>query len=314
MIPSLKIIFAGTSDFAVSYLNDIITSNHIVLAVFTQPDRPSGRGYKLKYSPIKIFAQSKNIPIFQPKSLDCKLHQNIISNFNPDIMVVVSYGLIIPNTILKIPRLGCINIHASLLPRWRGAAPIQRAILAGDKKTGITIIKMDEKLDTGNILYQIDCDISLKDTTLTLYNKLKKLGSQGLFSTFLKLYYGNINSKKQDEKLASYAKKIKKKEAKINWNFSAKQLERCIRAFNPWPISFFYVNNQLIKVWKVSILAHVDKKPGEIIKVTKQGIQVATTQGIINLICLQPAGKKPMTVKELINSRNEVFKPSTQLN
>ncbi|PPI86514.1 methionyl-tRNA formyltransferase [Candidatus Pantoea edessiphila] len=316
MVIKLKIIFAGTSEFAVHHLNKIIQHNYQVVGVFTQPDRPSGRGQQLTPSPVKIISQIKNIPIFQPESFNdakSKKYLQIIYDLNPDVMIVVSYGLLIPNNILKIPRLGCINVHASLLPRWRGAAPIQRAILAGDKKTGITIIKMNSKLDSGDILYQIDCNISSRDTSLTIYAKLATLGSQAVVHILYKLSCGSVYYKEQDNKLACYAKKINKKEAQLNWISSAEQLERCVRAFNPWPISFFYVNNNLIKVWQVSILDHVDKKPGEIIEVTKQGIQVTTLKGVLNLICLQPQGKKPMLARDFINSRYELFRPGTKL-
>ncbi|MXP51254.1 methionyl-tRNA formyltransferase [Pantoea sp. SoEX] len=314
----MRIIFAGTSEFAAIHLKNILTSKHQIIAVFTQPDRPAGRGQKLTASPVKILAKNENIPIFQPEILDCEDIKIKISTLSPDIIIVVAYGLIIPSNILAIPRLGCINVHASLLPRWRGAAPIQRAILAGDTETGITIIQMNEKLDSGDVLYQIKCDISLHDTSLTIHEKLAKLGSHGLINTLLKLSNGTMYPKKQNETLANYAKKINKEEAKINWNFSAKQLERCVRAFNPWPISFFYVNNQLIKVWKVSLLNNQlinlkPLKPGTIIRITHNGIQVNTTRGIINLITLQPSGKKQMSARDLINSRYEWFKPGTEL-
>ncbi|PPI87887.1 methionyl-tRNA formyltransferase [Candidatus Pantoea edessiphila] len=312
----MKIIFAGTSKFAVSYLNYIIKSDHQVIAIFTQPDRPAGRGQKLTASPVKIFAQNKNIPFFQPDSLNSKQYEEIIANLNADIMIVVAYGLIIPVNILNIPYLGCINVHASLLPRWRGAAPIQRAILAGDKKTGITLIQMNEGLDTGNILYQIECDISSQDTSLTLSDKLSQLGLKGLISTLFKLS-NNINcSIKQDKKLVTYAKKINKKEAKLNWMLSAETLDRCVRAYNPWPISFFYIKNKLIKVWKVNVLNDMSIRytnPGEIINITHKGIQVNTSIGILNLICIQFEGKKPMLIKDLINSHYEWFIPGSQL-
>ncbi|MBK4775907.1 methionyl-tRNA formyltransferase [Candidatus Pantoea edessiphila] len=319
MSTMLKIIFAGTSEFAAVHLSGILESDYRIISVLTQPDRPAGRGYKLTASPVKMIAQSKNIPVMQPESL-CSKNLNIkISNLCPDIIIVVAYGLIIPRNIIKIPRLGCINVHASILPRWRGAAPVQRAILAGDTKTGITIIQMDETLDTGDILYQVECDIKSSDTYLTLHERLSKLGTYALINILLKISSGKQNiSKKQDNKSANYAKKIKKKDAKIDWQCTAEQLERCVRAFNPWPGSFFYIdNNKLIKVWQVSVLNNdklVDIKPGVIIKVTNNGIQVATAKGIINLMILQPAGKKPMLARYLINSRYEWFKPGTKLN
>jgi methionyl-tRNA formyltransferase len=309
----LKIIFAGTPDFAARHLDALLASEHQVVAVFTQPDRPAGRGNKLTPSPVKVLAQSNDIPVFQPKSLRPEESQQLVANLQADIMVVVAYGLILPKAVLDMPRLGCINVHGSLLPRWRGAAPIQRALWAGDSETGVTIMQMDVGLDTGDMLYKLACPVTAEDTSATLYNKLAQLGPQGLLDTLSQLADNRAHPEKQDEALANYAEKLSKEEARLNWQLPAMQLERCIRAFNPWPMSFFSIDDQPIKVWQASVLPHADKQPGEIIQADKQGIQIATAEGVLNLLQLQPAGKKPMSAQDLLNSRREWFEPGTIL-
>ncbi|MXP66489.1 methionyl-tRNA formyltransferase [Pantoea sp. Nvir] len=307
MSAPLKIIFAGTPSFAACHLDTLLASEHQIVGVFTQPDRPAGRGKKLAFSPVKILAQSHAIPVFQPTSFYCSQNQQLVANMQSDIMVVVAYGIIIPQAVLEIPCLGCINVHSSLLPRWRGAAPIQRALWAGDSKTGVTIIQMDVSLDTGDILYKRSCPITAQDTSATLHKKLEQLGSQALLDTLAQLADGCAQPKKQDHSQANYAKKLSKEEARIDWQLPAIQLERCIRAFNPWPMSYFFIENQLVKVWQSNILPHITKQPGEIIIANKQGIQVATSEGVLNLQTLQPAGKKPMSAQDLLNSRREWF-------
>ena len=313
MSAPLKIIFAGTPDFAARHLDALLASEHQVVAVFTQPDRPAGRGNKLTPSPVKVLAQSNGIPVFQPKSLRPEESQQLVANLQADIMVVVAYGLILPKAVLDMPRLGCINVHGSLLPRWRGAAPIQRALWAGDNETGVTIMQMDVGLDTGDMLYKLACPVTAEDTSATLYNKLAQLGPQGLLDTLSQLADGRAHPEKQDEALANYAEKLSKEEARLNWQLPAMQLERCIRAFNPWPMSFFNIDDQPIKVWQASVLPHADKQPGEIIQADKQGIQIATAEGVLNLLQLQPAGKKPMSAQDLLNSRREWFESGTIL-
>lgn len=313
MSAPLKIIFAGTPDFAARHLDALLASEHQVVAVFTQPDRPAGRGNKLTPSPVKVLAQSNEIPVFQPTSLRPEESQRLVANLQADIMVVVAYGLILPKAVLDMPRLGCINVHGSLLPRWRGAAPIQRALWAGDSETGVTIMQMDVGLDTGDMLYKLACPVTAEDTSATLYDKLAQLGPQGLLETLSQLADNRAHPEKQDEALANYAEKLSKEEARLNWQLPAMQLERCIRAFNPWPMSFFNIDDQPIKVWQASVLPHADKQPGEIIQADKQGIKIATAEGVLNLLQLQPAGKKPMSAQDLLNSRREWFEPGTIL-
>lgn len=314
MSDSLRIIFAGTPDFAARHLDALLSSAHQIVGVFTQPDRPAGRGKKLMPGPVKVLAQQHAIPVFQPVSLRPAENQQLIADLEADVMVVVAYGLILPKAVLDMPRLGCINVHGSLLPRWRGAAPIQRSLWAGDKETGVTIMQMDAGLDTGDMLYKLACPITAQDTSASLYDKLAQLGPQGLLATLDQLSEGSAQPEVQNESLVTYAEKLSKEEAKLNWSLSAAQLERCIRAFNPWPVSYFLVDEQPVKVWQASVIeAATAKKPGTIIEANKNGIQVATAEGILNLETLQPAGKKAMSAQDLLNSRREWFEPGTVL-
>jgi len=304
----LRIIFAGTPDFAARHLDALLTSEHEVVGVFTQPDRPAGRGNKLTPSPVKTLALEHGIPVFQPKSLRPAESQQLVAELNADVMVVVAYGLILPQAVLEMPKLGCINVHGSLLPRWRGAAPIQRSLWAGDSQTGITIMQMDVGLDTGNMLHKIECDIEPQDTSATLYNKLAELGPTGMLATLQQLAEGTARPEVQDEALVTYAEKLSKEEARLDWSLSAKQLERCIRAFNPWPMSYFVIDEQPVKVWQAEALdQQISALPGTIIAAGKAGIQVATSDGILNILQLQPAGKKAMSVQDILNSRREWF-------
>lgn len=304
----MRIIFAGTPDFAARHLDALLTSEHEVVGVFTQPDRPAGRGNKLTPSPVKTLALEHGIPVFQPKSLRPAESQQLIAELNADVMVVVAYGLILPQAVLDMPKLGCINVHGSLLPRWRGAAPIQRSLWAGDSQTGITIMQMDVGLDTGNMLHKIECDIEPQDTSATLYNKLAELGPTGMLATLQQLAEGTARPEVQDEALVTYAEKLSKEEARLDWSLSAKQLERCIRAFNPWPMSYFVIDEQPVKVWQAEALdQQTSAQPGTIIAAGKAGIQVATSDGILNILQLQPAGKKAMSVQDILNSRREWF-------
>lgn len=314
MSQSLRIIFAGTPDFAARHLNALLSSEYEIVGVFTQPDRPAGRGKKLMPSPVKILAEANGLPVFQPSSLRPQENQQLVASLNADVMVVVAYGLILPKQVLDMPRLGCLNVHGSLLPRWRGAAPIQRALWAGDTETGVTIMQMDVGLDTGDMLYKLSCPITGEDTSGSLYDKLAVLGPQGLLETLAQLVSGTAKPEVQDETLVSYAEKLSKEEARIDWSLSAVQLERCIRAFNPWPISWLEIDEQPVKVWRASVSTDTSSaEPGTIVAVSKLGIQVATGGGILNLESLQPAGKKAMRAQDLLNSRREWFIPGHRL-
>lgn len=314
MSDSLRIIFAGTPDFAARHLDALLSSEHQIVGVFTQPDRPAGRGKKLMPSPVKVLAEEKGIPVFQPVSLRPQENQQLVADLQADVMVVVAYGLILPKAVLEMPRLGCLNVHGSLLPRWRGAAPIQRSLWAGDTETDVTIMQMDVGLDTGDMLYKLSCPITAEDTSATLYDKLAQLGPQGLLATLTQIATGTATPEIQDETQVTYAEKLSKEEALLDWSLPAEQLERCIRAFNPWPMSYFVIEDQPVKVWKASVInSQAKAEPGTIIEANKQGIQVATAEGILNLESLQPAGKKAMNAQDLLNSRREWFTPGNRL-
>lgn len=309
---SLNIIFAGTPDFAAQHLQAILNSQHNVIAVYTQPDKPAGRGKKLQASPVKQLAEQNNIPVYQPKSLRKEDTQSELKALNADVMVVVAYGLILPKAVLDAPRLGCLNVHGSILPRWRGAAPIQRSIWAGDAQTGVTIMQMDEGLDTGDMLHKVYCDILPTETSTSLYNKLAELAPSALIDVLDNLENGKFIAEKQDDSQSNYAEKLSKEEAQLDWSLPAVQLERNIRAFNPWPIAYFSIedkdgNAQMLKVYQAEVLPHQDKPAGTILSADKNGIQIATVDGVLNLLQLQPAGKKPMSAQDLLNGRAEWF-------
>ncbi|MGP1956718.1 MAG: methionyl-tRNA formyltransferase [Arsenophonus sp. NC-PE1-MAG3] len=317
MSDCLRIIFAGTPDFAAQHLAALlnIKDKYKIVGVLTQPDKPIGRGRKLTSSPVKMLAVKKNIPIFQPTTLKIAESQYWIKNQHADVMVVVAYGLILPEIILNMLPMGCLNVHGSLLPRWRGAAPIQHSILAGDKETGITIMQMDIGLDTGDTLYKVSCPIELKDTSVTLYQKLAKLSPIALIHTLNLLTSGQAKPKKQNNTFANYSKKLNKDEALIDWALSAEQIERCIRAFNPWPVSYFIIKDQYIKVWYAEVIYYdIEASPGTILSADKTGIKVATAKGILNILKIQPAGKKIMLASDFLNSRHGWFLPGKIIN
>ncbi|BBR08492.1 methionyl-tRNA formyltransferase [Aeromonas caviae] len=310
----LKLIFAGTPDFAARHLAALLSSGHEVVAVYTQPDKPAGRGQKLTASPVKELALAHDLPVYQPASLRNEAAQAELAALGADLMVVVAYGLILPKAVLDTPRLGCINVHGSLLPRWRGAAPIQRSIWAGDAETGVTIMQMDVGLDTGAMLRKVTCPIASDETSASLYDKLAGLGPQALVDTLDAMAAGDTAAEPQDDALANYAEKLSKEEARIDWSMDAVAIERCIRAFNPWPISWFDVAGQTVKVWQAEVVAQDHgQAAGTLLKADKQGIEVATGQGVLRLLTLQPPGKKAMSVSDLLNSRRDWFEPGTQL-
>ncbi|KEY91266.1 methionyl-tRNA formyltransferase [Candidatus Photodesmus blepharus] len=314
MNQSLRIIFAGTPNFAVYHLMTLLSSEHKVVAIYTRPDRLAGRGKKLTSSPIKNMALKHDIPIYQPENFNSDCSKQQLMDLNADLMVVVAYGLLLPKAIINIPKFGCINVHGSILPLWRGAAPIQRSILAGDNKTGITIIRMSVKLDAGDILKVASLPIKSNDTTASMCEKLAKLGSKILISCLKNIANNTVITQKQNHEFASYAKKLKKEEARINWKHSAKYIERSIRAFNPWPISYFRTGNNNIKVWKSSV-SEVNSKEsaGTIIQMDKTGIYVATGDGILILESLQVPGKKIALVQDILNTQANWLKIGTKL-
>ena len=301
----MKIIFAGTPSFAASALEALLAKKHEVIAVLTQPDRPAGRGMQMMPSPVKQVALQHGIPVLQPLTLKTAEVQQQLSTFQPDVMVVAAYGLILPPTVLQMPKLGCLNIHASLLPRWRGAAPIQRAILAGDAETGITIMQMDEGLDTGAMLLKKTCPIAVQDTAKSLHDKLAQLGAEAIVEALAKMELGNLDGVTQDATQATYAAKIVKSEASLNWTLNAIQIQRAVRAYNPVPGAYSTLNGTTIKIWQVSIAESSAAEngycePGTILAVNKHNIQVACGQGALELEVLQRPNGKPLPAAQFI--------------
>jgi methionyl-tRNA formyltransferase len=308
----MKIVFAGTPEFAVQPLKALLNTKHSVLAVFTQPDRPAGRGRILHESPVKQLARLHNIPVYQPVRLKNPEEQATLRELQPDLLVVVAYGLILPQAVLDMPKFGCINIHASLLPRWRGAAPIQHAILAGDKTTGICTMQMDAGLDTGDVLLRISCTIDPEETSETLHDKLTKLGTAALLETLEKLEQNTLIPHKQDPTTATYATKISKINAKINWQESAEVIDRKIRAFNPWPVAFAELAEQTIRIWsaKPNLTATLQHKikPGTIVEIHKDSMDVATGEGVLTLLEMQLPGGKRLPVGEILHAKGSLFR------
>ncbi|MDF2867113.1 MAG: methionyl-tRNA formyltransferase [Gammaproteobacteria bacterium] len=303
-----KIIFAGTPEFAVPTLQALIDSPHEVCMVYTQPDRPSGRGQKLTASPVKQLAQVYSLPIRQPQTLRDASEQQALAELEADFMIVIAYGLILPKPVLEAPKQGCINVHASLLPRWRGAAPIQRAILAGDRMTGISIMQMEVGLDTGPVWRMTECPIDLTETNQTLQDKLSKMGARALLATLEDIQQGAAHPVPQNEAESNYAAKITKAEAAINWRQTAQQIHQQIRAFNPWPVCFSSLDNEIIRIWQAEPLTIASKAiPGEIIHTGKDGIVVATGNGALRLLSLQLPGGKPLACKDILNAKQHLF-------
>ncbi|USD32609.1 MULTISPECIES: methionyl-tRNA formyltransferase [Vibrio] len=314
MSKPLKIVFAGTPDFAARHLAALLSSEHEVIAVYTQPDRPAGRGKKLTASPVKNIALEHDIPVYQPENFKSDEAKQELADLNADLMVVVAYGLLLPQAVLDTPKLGCINVHGSILPRWRGAAPIQRSIWAGDQETGVTIMQMDIGLDTGDMLKIATLPIEATDTSASMYEKLAELGPQALVECLADIADGKASPEKQDDELANYAKKLSKEEARINWGDDAEHIERCVRAFNPWPMSHFEAADNSIKVWQSRVdVQTTTEAPGTILQADKTGIYIATGKHVLVLEQLQVPGKKAMPVQDILNSRASWFEVGTQL-
>ena len=306
-----RIIFAGTPEFAVPALEALLATQG-VCAVYTQPDRPAGRGRKLKPSPVKVLAQAANIPVYQPVSLRPPEAQDELAALQPDLMVVVAYGLLLPQAVLDMPRLGCINVHASLLPRWRGAAPIQRALLAGDTETGVTLMQMEAGLDTGPMLGHARLPIKPDMTAGDLHDQLSLLGAQMLRELLPDLLAQRISPQVQDDAQACYAAKLSKAEAMLDWQQSAQQLERQVRAFNPWPIAQTTLNDQVLRVWRARVIVQSEQavqvragaQPGQIVSATRDGLAVVCGDGVLLLTEVQLPGKRPQQAADFINAHD----------
>lgn len=303
MTTRLRIAFAGTPDFAVPALEALVAAGHELVGIWTQPDRPAGRGRKLSASPVKRRALQLGLPVHQPGTLRSAEALAVLSAAAPDAMVVAAYGLLLPPTVLAIPHYGCLNIHASLLPRWRGAAPIQRAILAGDNETGVTIMQMDAKLDTGMLLTMRRTPIGVDDTAQTLHDRLALLGAEAIVEVLAD--FPQLKPVPQDEKRATYASKLSREEARINWTASAAELVRAVHAYNPWPVAYTFWDGQMLRIWEAERLdISADTAPGCVIASDRHGIQVATGSGILRITRLQIAGRSAMSAADFSHGRN----------
>lgn len=302
----LRLVFAGTPDFAVPCLRALIAAGYDVVAVFTQPDRPAGRGRKLQQSPVKALALAHGIPVCQPLSLKRDSGARAkLRGFAPDLMVVVAYGLILPVSVLEIPTLGCVNVHASLLPRWRGAAPIQRAVLAGDPASGVCIMRMEAGLDTGPVYLRRALALAPQETGGSLHDRLAALGADALIEALPGIADRSLVPQPQDDALATYAHKLDKSEAQIDWAQPALAIERQVRAFDPWPVAQTSLQGETLRIWSAQALDGVGPGgvPGEVVTADKNGIAVATGAGIFRITRLQPPGKRPMAAADFLNAR-----------
>ena len=298
---SQRVLFAGTPEFALASLKALVEAGVRPVAVLTQPDRPAGRGKKLTASPVKRYAEDCDLPVLQPPSLRDDAVQAQLAALEPDLMVVAAYGLILPQAVLDIPRLGCLNVHASMLPRWRGAAPIQAAILAGDTETGISLMQMEAGLDTGPVFVSSTLGIGEQDTAGDLHDRLAALGGQMLKEHLPQIIAGELKPVAQDDSLASYAPKIEKRDAKLDWQLDASTLARRVRAYNPVPGAWFEFEDMRIKVWRARPLADVDAPAGTVTAVG-DSIIVACRVGALALDALQRPGKRPVSAAEFSQS------------
>ncbi len=307
MSDPLKIIFAGTPEFAATALAALLETSHQVVAVYTQPDRPAGRGRKLQPSPVKQLALEHAIEVRQPAKLKDPEDQAALRELGADLMVVAAYGLLLPQAVLDAPRLGCINIHASVLPRWRGAAPIQRAILAGDEESGVTIMQMEAGLDTGPMLHILKTPILLDDTGGSLHDRLAELGARALVESLGGIADGSLIPRPQDDALATYARKLEKQEALIDWFQPVAQIDRQVRAFNPWPVAQCDFQGQVMRIWQARPRERelpAGAQPGTILEAGKAGIDVATGAGVLRILELQMPGKRAMAAADFLNAHS----------
>jgi len=305
---SLRVVFAGTPDFAVPCLEACRASGADVVAVYTQPDRPAGRGRKLAASPVKEAALAAGIPVEQPESFKAEADRDRLAAYAPDLMVVVAYGLILPRKVLAIPRLGCWNVHASLLPRWRGAAPIQRAILAGDSESGVDLMQMEAGLDTGPILVERRTPIGADDTGGSLHDRLSALGADALAEGLRRTLAGEIlTPRAQPEDGVMYAHKLDKAEARLDFSLPATELERKVRAFDPWPVAEADVAGERLRIWSARAIEGVPGVPaGEVIAASRAGIDVACAEGALRLTAVQRAGGRRIGAADYLNARPEL--------
>jgi methionyl-tRNA formyltransferase len=300
----LRIAFAGTPHFALPALRALLATPHRLVGVLTQPDRPAGRGRELRASPVKLLATEHGLPVAQPATLKTAEGRAALESWQPDLLVVVAYGLLLPGAVLRLPRLGCLNIHGSLLPRWRGAAPIHRALLAGDTQTGVTIMQLDEGLDTGPTLLERSRPIGAHETAGDLHDALAELGAAALIEAIDGLASGALQPRAQPAEGITYAAKVEKSEASIDWNLPVAELDRKIRAFNPWPIAETRFVGETLRIWRASIAdaSTGAGAPGTLLGMGADGLHVACGQGVLAISELQRAGKKPVSARDFANA------------
>lgn len=308
----LRIVFAGTPEFAAFNLQALLDSEHEVIAVYTQPDKKGKRKNQMAPRPVKALAEANNIPVFQPHSLKDEAEQQVLANLEADIMVVVAYGMLLPKSILDTPRLGCINVHGSILPRWRGAAPIERAMLAGDSETGVTIMQMDEGLDTGDMLLKATTPITPTDTAASIFERLGTIGAEALVETLAQFKSNSVTAQQQDNDLATYASKLSKEEGAIDWTLPASEIDLKIRALSPRVAVTFQLNGEAVKLLACEVLEQ-QGPAGEILPSDKKSIVVGCGQDAIKLKQLQPPGKKPMDAAAILNSKREQYSAGVKL-
>ena len=302
----MRIVFAGTPEFAVPSLAALIAADHEVVAVYTQPDRPAGRGRKVLPSPVKQLALTHGLPVHQPETLKRdRAAVATLRQLNADLMVVVAYGLLLPAGVLSAPRLGCVNVHASLLPRWRGAAPVQRAVLAGDTQSGVCIMRMEAGLDTGPVFHRIGIALDPRETGGSLHDTLAALGARALSEALPGISDGSLRPQPQDPALATYAHKLSKEECEIDWTLPATAIDRMVRAFDPWPVAQTRFQGDPLRIWSAEVTAEpaVPATPGTVVGSDRTGIRVATGDGILRITRLQPPGKRPMDADAFLNAR-----------
>lgn len=298
----MRVIFMGTPDFATGTLEEIVKAGHEVVGVVTQPDKPKGRGKTMMPTPVKETALKYNLPVYQPRKVREPEFVELLRSLKPDVMVVAAFGQIITKEILEMPKYGCINVHASLLPAYRGAAPIQWAVINGDKESGVTIMQMDEGIDTGDMIEKAVVPIAEDETGGSLFDKLSHTGAKLCVKVLKDLEEGTAVGKKQpEESTTPYAKMIDKKMGEVDWKKSAKEIEQLIRGLNPWPSAYTKVHGKTLKLWKAKVLLETSQmKPGQIVKVTKDSLAVQTGQGMLEIQELQLEGKKRMDTSSFL--------------